>query len=147
MSHVRQQIREALKAVLKGLPITQDRVFVNRVDPILKGTVPALTIRTGNDQKTEVITMGKPALVARQVDVFVTAYAVGDEVDDQLDDICIEVEKTIASNSTLSGLVKNIEYMESEHDLERSEKLKGIRENGFQCIYFIQEDDPETALN
>jgi hypothetical protein len=145
MSHVRQQIREALKVVLTGLPITQDRVYVNRVDPILKGTVPALTIRTGNDEKIEVLIMAKPALVKRQVDVFITAYAVGDEVDDQLDDICIEVESAIASNSTLSGLVKNIEYMESEHDLERSEKLKGIRENGFQCIYVIQEDEPEIA--
>lgn len=146
MSHVRQQIREALKTELMGLSTTGSNVFVNRVDPIEKGKVPALTIRTGADEKVENITMAKPAIVRRQVDVFVTPYAVGNDVDDRLDDICVEVEKKIANNWTLSGLVKSIEFMESDDVFERSEKLKGVVEIGFRCIYVIQEDDPETAL-
>lgn len=145
MSHVRQQIREALKAVLTGLPNTQDKVYVNRVDPIEKGTVPALSIRTGADEKVETIIMAKPALVMRQVDVFVTAYAVGADVDDQLDDVSSDVEKAVANNHTLSGLVKNIEYMESDDVIERSERLKGVREIGFQCVYVIQESEPDIA--
>lgn len=145
MSHVRQQIREALKAVLTGLPNTQDNVYVNRVDPIEKGTVPALTIRTGADEKVETLIMGKPALVLRQVYLFVTAYAVGADVDDQLDDMSSDVEKVIANNHTLSGLVKNIEYMESEDVIERSERIKGAREIGFLCVYVIQENEPDIA--
>lgn len=145
MSHVRQQIREAIKLELTGLTATGNNVFVNRVDPIEKNLVPALTIRTGADEKAETLIMSKPALVLRQVDVFITAYAVGERVDDALDDICTEVETAIASNPTLSGLVKNIEYMESDDVYERSEMLKGVVEMGFQCIYAIQEDAPQIA--
>lgn len=145
MSHVRQQIREAVKTLLTGLSATQNNVFVNRVNPIEKGTVPALTIRTGGDQKVETLVSARPALVLRQVDVFVTAYAVGADVDEQLDDICVEVEKAIANNPTLSGLVNSIEYMESDDVFEQSERLKGVVENGFRCVYVIQEDEPEIA--
>ena len=145
MSHIRQQIRYALKDLLTGLPITGNNVFVNRVDPIEKGTVPALTIRTGADVKEQNLTLAKPALVQRQVDVFVTAYATGADVDDQLDDICVQVEEAIATDWTLSGLVKKIEFMESDDVFERSEKLKGVNEMGFSCTYVIYEDDPETA--
>lgn len=93
MSHVRQQVRDAFKSALSGLPgvvsihgIRTDHFAA--VDlPAVQVTTPQEVIRPLDSSDTE---------TDRDIQVDVSIWALGDEgVDDALDDIAAEIETRI----------------------------------------------------
>lgn len=104
MSHIRTQIRAALALALTGLPLTGNRVFVNRVAAVASTETPCLVIQTPSEALSNLRLLG-PVHYARTIGVTVEVFASGATLDDQLDAICAQVEPAIAQAGTLGGLI------------------------------------------
>ena len=113
MSHQRQEIREAIKAMLVGNTVAGTRVYINRTDPISQRPgsrssseqLPAILIYTRNESAR--LLNVAPREYLRTVEV-VIELAVGvtetvDEIDNALDDFAQVVEGIVLADDTVSG--------------------------------------------
>jgi len=117
MSHVRQQIRNAIATRVTGLPTTGAAVYKMRKWALDDAKLPALCVYTG-DETSALITIGARTL-RRVNNVVVEAYCKGAStaVHDTIDTICVEVEEAIASDFTLGGLAKSAILSGTEVDI------------------------------
>ena len=109
MSHVRQQIREALVIALTGLPTTASRVFVNRAKALATSDLPGLVVRVMDEDLSD-LTLDWPPIVERRVRVELEVLAGGPAAADTLDTALEEIESALASSivaSDLGGLLKS----------------------------------------
>lgn len=106
MAHGRQQIREALAGMLQDDPALKARgvsFFVARHSPIPLRKLPAVSIYTSADSVAESSWSYAPRKYERTLDVQIEISVKGDEVADQVDAICEEVETVIAADTQLRG--------------------------------------------
>jgi hypothetical protein len=104
MSHVRQQIREAVVAALTGLATTGSRVHASRLRPQGDAGLPCLLVTTESEEVVETSILG---LQRRELVVQVRGYAKATgALDDTLDTIAAEVETALGADVTLGGLAK-----------------------------------------
>lgn len=103
MSHIRKQIRDAIKAALTGLALTGSRVYVNRLSPVAATDTPCLVIQTPSEDLNNLRLLG-PVHYERTLAVTIDAYVSGATLDDQLDAVCAQIEPAIANAGSLSGL-------------------------------------------
>ena len=144
MSHVRQQLRDAVASVLTGLTTTGTRVFTNRVYPADVSDCPCLIVRSDGDD-VEAQTIHQPYLQVRQTRIQVEAYAEGvDGFDDEIDTICQEVETAIANAS--SSLVKGMYLRGTRIDFDQGEQPIGRATMVFTKDLYTQSNAPQTAL-
>ena len=144
MSHVRQQLRDAVASVLTGLTTTGTRVFINRVYPADVSDCPCLIVRSDGDD-VEAQTIHQPYLQVRRTRIQVEAYAEGvDEFDDEIDTICQEVETAIANAS--SSFVKGMYLRGTRIDFDQGEQPIGRTTMVFTKDLYTQSNAPQTAL-
>ena len=144
MSHVRQQLRDAVASVLTGLTTTGTRVFTNRVYPADVSDCPCLIVRSDGDD-VEAQTIHQPYLQVRQTRIQIEAYAEGvDGFDDEIDTICQEVETAIANAS--SSLVKGMYLRGTRIDFDQGEQPIGRATMVFTKDLYTQSNAPQTAL-
>lgn len=109
--HARQQIRDAVAALLTGLPCCDDRVYIGRARPLpadkTTGFQPfSLRIYTAQDSGSN-MTLSFPSTQMRRLVLRIEGTVITDEApDDLLDAAAVQVEKKIASDLTLGGQVK-----------------------------------------
>lgn len=146
MTHIRQQIRNAIAAAVTGLATTGSSVYTSRVHPLETTDLPALRIYTIRDQ-AERLTQGNPVRVQRAIQVIIEAVvAVTDALEDELDAIGVEVEIVLADNR-LGGLVKDLFLVEATKALTgEGERQAGLLRMEFLADAHIAENDPESAL-
>lgn len=104
MSHIRKQIRDAVKTALTGLALTGNRVYVNRVAPVAASDTPCLVIQTVAEDLSNLRLLG-PVHYRRTLTLTVDVYVSGAAQDTALDAVCAEVEPALANAGTLAGLV------------------------------------------
>ena len=108
MSHVRQQIRDALVITLTGLTTTGANVFASRAYPLQDSDLPALLVTTDSEEITQT-TIHYPDILLRALTVRVVGVAQATaDLDDTLDTICAEVETAIQatqSAATAGGIL------------------------------------------
>jgi hypothetical protein len=75
MSHVEVQILDKIKALLTGLVVTGDRVFLSRVHPLTPASMPGICIYLDNSYPTG----GTLQATQRDVKVVVEIYVEGDD--------------------------------------------------------------------
>ena len=144
MSHVRQQLRDAVASVLTGLTTTGTRVFTNRVYPADVSDCPCLIVRSDGDD-VEAQTIHQPYLQVRQTRIQIEAYAEGvDGFDDEIDTICQEVETAIANASSI--LVKGMYLRGTRIDFDQGEQPIGRATMVFTKDLYTQSNAPQTAL-
>lgn len=151
MAHVRQQIREAIGTALAGLPTTGTRVYQSRLWPLQETDLPAILISTGEEQKA-IATVGSPAILQRtlSINVDLVAIAVVD-LDDLLDQICLEVEVALAGPIAAFASVGTdttltpVSIGEPEL-LEHADKPRGRARMRYDVTYFCTESAPDVAL-
>lgn len=144
MSHVRQQLRDAVATALTGLTTTGARVFTNRVYPVDVSDCPCLIVRSDGDD-VEAQTIHQPYLQVRQTRIQVEAYAEGvDGFDDEIDTICQEVETAIANASSI--LVKGMYLRGTRIDFDQGEQPIGRATMVFTKDLYTQSNAPQTAL-
>lgn len=142
MSHVRQQIREAIVAALTGLPTTGARVTTG--DPYAVGTTPALVI-VAAEERVDTDSIGS-VKQTRQAEITVIGYADGQSVEDDLDTISAEVEGRL-DGSQLGGLAKEVFFT----GMTKIIAADGTKRSGeirmmFSVFYRVQRGAPGTAL-
>ena len=112
MNHVRTQIRDAVTALLTGLPTTGSRVFKSRIRKLSSSELPALTIET-NDEEITLESVTDDFTNDRSLDVVIRANVkVSADLDTALDTCIQEVEQvlfTSIANNSLNGLVKSMQ--------------------------------------
>jgi hypothetical protein len=147
MSHVRQQIRVALAAKVTGLATTSSNVFQNRTQMVTDANLPCLIIASESDE-AQSISLSYPRLTARiaNFSIRVLAKATAD-LDNVLDGICLNVEKALASDTSLGGLTKDLQLMNTSIAFNSdNETHYGEAAMNWSATYYIQETAPDTAL-
>lgn len=148
MAHARTQIRNAVAALLTGLPTTADRVHVNRRRPVPGGSLqPTLLIRTGEDvADDEPVVIGSPRLIHRHLQVIVEAVARDAAVDDLLDQVSLEVEQALAADLSLGGRVVALSpWTVTRAEEDDDDKLGGMAIS-FTAEYRIYENAPDVLV-
>jgi hypothetical protein len=145
-NHVRRQIREAVAALLTGLTTTGANVFQSRLQPLPDNKLPALKIITDAEQLEPLDISGNFVNRSLTVGVIAVAKAVSD-VDDVIDEIIKEVEIKLATDRTLSGLVKDIVLVSIDIDMSgETEKNTGQAIMNFTANYFTTVAAPDVSI-
>lgn len=147
MSHVRKQIRDNIVTTLTGLTTTGTKVYRTRVYPLAEGKLPGICIYTGSET-SEAATLTIPRTKMRVLDVFVEAYvAAVTNLDDTLDQICVEVEEALAVDVTRGGKAKDTVVTATEIEYSGdAEKPVGTARMTVTVTYMTKENDVETAV-
>jgi hypothetical protein len=151
-NHVRRQIREAVAARLTGLTTTGARVYVNNVDPLAIGELPALTIRNGSEQ-IERRSIGSPnPYISRVQTLIVTANArAATAVWDTLDQIAKEVEVAMLGTLdalTLGGLALDtmLVALDDPRISGEGDRLVATMDMQFQIMVNAREGIPDAVI-
>lgn len=146
MSHVRQQIRDAVKSAVTNLNTTGSRVYVSRTYKLTDDNLPALRLYT-QDEETERLCKS-PVYVKHTLPVAIECCAKqATDVDNKVDTITSEVEAAIVGDSTLAALIKDnqITATDIEYSTEQEQPL-AIAKVTFTIIYTTIDGAPETAI-
>ena len=145
MSHVRQQIREAVAVIVTSLTTTGANVFQSRVYNVQASELPCLLVYT----KDESVGPEQGTMLAMQRSLTLTiegkAKATAD-LDDTLDDIAKEVEIAVAADITIGALAHSI-FLEStliELSGDGDQPIGNVSLN-YIVNYMTPFGDPETV--
>lgn len=146
-NHVRQQLREAIAALVTGLTTTGGRVFQSRVYSLQESELPALMIAT-EDEQIEYLTVHNPRIQAKTVTVSIRAVAKATaNLDDTLDAICKEVEVALATNQGVSGLAKALRMSGTTITLDGAgEQPVGVASMTYEIEVYCNETTPDVAI-
>ena len=148
MSHVRQQIRDAVASALMGLTTTQNRVFPSRVYPMTAATLPGLTVFTQNET-IEPHAMGRPIKLKHEMEIVIEAYVKQTaDFDNAVDTISGEIETAVAQNSALQSLVKLILPVDlAIETFKEGDQPVAVATMTYRALFFTHEGTPETIVN
>ena len=147
MSHVRQQIREAIGTACTGLSTTAARVFQARVYPLASADLPGLALYTNSETSEEAEVGGASRLLMRTLEVKIDGYSRKTSgLDDELDTICAEVETAIMDNSTVQGLVAYLFILETSVSFSsEGDRPIGCASMTWNCVYYTEANDPQIS--
>lgn len=151
--HVRTQIRNALKTLLTGLPLTGTNVFTSRVTDYNRATeLPAINIVINEeefDRADDSASIGHNSQIRDIViEIQCRAAAVGiDNIDDDLDALALAVEIAVAGDNNLSGLLFYNSYTGTTLEIEdEAETATGLVTVSYGAQYVVDASDPETVV-
>lgn len=145
MAHARKQIRDALKAAVTGLAATGSNVHWSRSKPWTDSELPGLGLQVVTDGLVQNIDDAE----IRELSISATAIlkTSTDPVDDQLDEICAQVQAAIMGDSALGALATDIIHQQTAPDLDsETEKPVGSATMQWAIQYQVDPADPETIL-
>lgn len=147
MTHMRTQIRNAVRDALVGLPATADRVYVGRTRPLAANHLPTLLIYA-REEATRREANGMPPDLHHELTLDIEArVAMADVPDDALDEIAAQVAPVMWANRTLGGLVADVRCTGTQYAIEAngSQQLGGIRIT-YSVTYDTQEGAPRASV-
>ncbi len=148
MAHVRKQIRDAVVTRVTSLTTTGANVYRSRFYPIAAPKLPGLLVYTLNEG-VETTTITKPRTKMRSLDVVIEGYAIANSnLDNTLDQISLEVEEAMATDTTFGGLAKDstLVSVEVEMNAGEGEQVSGYVRLTFTVVYATSETDAEVAV-
>lgn len=145
-NHLRRQIREAAAALVTGLTTTGARVYQSRIYPLQDAELPGLLVYT-KDETSERVTVHRPSIFQRNVELVVEGYAKAlSDLDDTLDGIAQQVEVAIAGDPGFSGKAKTTTLRSTEVEMQDgAEKPIGMVRLVYDVVYFAREDSPDVG--
>lgn len=143
MLHQRQRIREAAKAALVGKTAVGDRVHETRILPWKKIELPAIAVYTLNEEVDPESARSAPRELERTVELAIEAFVeAGDNVDDALDALALQIERAMHADETLGGTASDSILSSSEMAvLKDGEKLAGTIGLTYSVRYFTYAPD------
>ena len=148
MAHLRQELRDRMQSTLSsGVTLVSGRVYTNRVYSLSAINLPIVTI-SFDSESSSLATIGIKTM-QRNVDVIVDVYCKANaNLDDDVDDICLQIEDAIAGDFTLNGLAKQCILTGTDLQLTGdAEQPIGIARLRYSILYFtsdgflLQEDN------
>lgn len=133
--HKRQEIRERIVEALKGRTCAEDKVFTNRGRSFFQTELPSITVYT--ESETSQILNPPHASLKRTMRLVVEAAAVQkSHIDNELDDLCAEIEEVLKPSTRFDGLVQSIVLSGTEIGLaEKGESMLGSARLTFDVEY------------
>lgn len=143
-AHRRKKIRHKVVELLKGNTDAGDRVFATRRMPLRKTDLSAIAVYTP-DEDAEIWSEA-PRELARDVDIVVNVWArESKNVDDEIDDLCKQVEDAIHGDlylgDTVEGRGAQMTGTRTVVDPE-AEKPLGFAELTWSARYHTQVPEP-----
>lgn len=149
MSHIAQQVRQAVGTALTGLTTTGARVYVNRTDatPLHDGEYPGLIVTGGGEDIANADLGGDTLQRDMRIKVSVLVK-VTDNVEDQLDDIRSEVETALAPRLLLDvGSVQLLYTGMSDPEIDESlDQAVMAADLNFSYTVFTSRNAPDLQL-
>jgi hypothetical protein len=147
MTHVRDQIRDAVLAAVIGLATTKKNAFASRVHPVNDNELPCVLVFTRNESSAPV-TQATPRRIERMLTVMVEGYVkLNTGYDDKLDKIAVEVETAIYNSTSLKAVVRDIFLSGTEIKLlGEAEKPLAIVSMSFMAKYYTLENDSQVLI-
>lgn len=144
MAHMRQRIRYAVAAALATVTATASRVYPAKRYGWQFDQLPGLAIYTDSAQ-VEYLHRDREQQHTLNLVVEVAASAT-DTVEDDIDDICVAVEKVMAADTTFGGLAWNcmLESV-STTDSTDGERPVSITRLAYSVSYATPAATPEGA--
>ena len=149
MTHIRQQVRNAVAAKIQEIPELQNSVFQSRVYELSRGELPAAIIFTENEEVEETTRQRQIQIQRRLIFVSVYIFArASDNIEDELDRLAGEVEKKSLADGTLGGIA-------AETSLENTglfiggdtDAPTGAAKLTFKVMTLTKAGEPDKALN
>ncbi len=110
MSHQRETIRGAVVSLLtSGNTDAGNNVFSNRKNPLWQEELPAILVSTEEETAEPRDIQGKQSIRTMQLRIDCKIEAVP-SVEDDLDDLCDDVEEILADSPSLSGTALDAVY-------------------------------------
>lgn len=147
MPHVRKTIRDQIVTALTGLATTGANVYKSRVYPLAQGKLPGIAVYT-NTERADYITISQPRSVQRRVTLSVEVYVKGVlNYDDQLDQICSEIETALYSSPSITAPIRDLQItgFTSEFNGDGDQPVCAARLD-VDVMYFTDEGAPETGV-
>ncbi|MBD8875433.1 hypothetical protein [Roseibium polysiphoniae] len=147
MTHVRQQVRDAVISSLADLPTTGGNCHSMRTYPRGEKADPALLVYI-LQERSETFGIGGPGRdLERQIAVTIEAQARGAGFDDTLDQIAAEVETVMFANRKLGGLAIDTTLVETRLELatDRDDRRSGVLILTYQVSVDGPEGNPEVV--
>ncbi|MEP1934951.1 MAG: hypothetical protein ABJJ37_27065 [Roseibium sp.] len=147
MTHIRQQVRDAVVTNLTGLPSTGARCFPMRTYPRNDNHETALLIYTLRETSETSAMGGADRDLMRQITLIVEIQARGADFDDKLDQAAVDVEKAMFTNRKLGGLAIDTALRETYLELatDRDERRGGVLVLSYLVTVEGPEGNPETV--
>lgn len=136
------------------------RVFSNRERALAEGALPAAIVYTLRE--TEEIWQEAPRIYKRKLELVIELAAArkapadgakdldgsGDDLDDYLDGLVLEIEKRFERDPTLGGLVEDLQHVRFEYEPAREGALRiGFARMIEEVEYFTEApEEPEYGL-
>lgn len=147
MPHIRQQIRHAVVALIKGSALVGGRVEPSRARPLRRNELTSAFVYTATEQSEDIDMGGTTQERAIRVKIDTVTKGEEDARQDDLDDFAVFIEKAFANDPQLGGLVNAIQYrttdFASNTDGEKTFQVMSIT---YDISVLTQNSDPETVL-
>ncbi len=145
VQHARTTILEALVKTLSNLPTTDDNVFTNRPGELEGEELPGLVIVMPSEKV--VADAGDSSTTQhRQAEFRVIGFDRGEDMEQRLNRIALEVEDAIFADVTLGVGVKAIGLDGLEITVEDGTQHVGAIEMRFALLYRTAEGSPENIV-
>ncbi len=150
-NHLRQQIRDALKAKLIGLPITGSNVF-GRGNPLCDDQLPALRIKTMSEAIGQRAPVDEDDGVSRlslrklvfEIEAILKTSA---DVENGVDAATLAVEQAISTDRRLGGLARDLRLMNTDiQDDFAGEMPAVVGKLTIEVDYLCDESAPTAAI-
>lgn len=145
MPHQRRVIRDAVKTVLVNAGTSAaDRVYTTRLVPLRAAKLPALAIYTLEEDVDPQSAETAPRELKRHPRLVVEAIERidADNIDDELDDLALAIEKAMATDETFGGTASDCWLMKTEFDFGNQGDLEiGVVRLIFHVTYFRHAPD------
>jgi hypothetical protein len=157
LTHVRQQIRERVVETLKGgHTVAAENVYPHRVRPLptekvpgSRAPMPAIGVLTTDEASSlaayDSDLSGKR--YNRTIEIALDLYTLGDDSDDQVDALAVDVERLMEADDTLGGFVRNL-VLTASRDVysAEGERIAGRKRLTYQATYKTKAGAAEAAL-
>lgn len=147
--HNRQAIREAVGAMLLGLPTTGANVFQTRAYDFNQKSLPALAIYTTTETSERDSFQYTGDGLERVLTIVIEGYAAAkSDTDDILDDIAEEVEVAMAADYFIGDLVRSSHLLSTEISITgEGSNIAGVVTLTYEASYRTLRSDPTASIN
>lgn len=149
MPHLQQQILDQIQTTLvAGATSAESRVYVDRVDPLQPGDLPAILVdESPEGEQVQPFTVG--GVYRRDLAVQIhCVFAHGSAAAVQARDLALEVEKLLQTSQPLAALCTvGIELNASRHLISgEGDRLMASRETSWTMSYAAHASTPDTPF-
>ena len=145
MSHIRQQIREAVVTRLKTITVFSHRVYPYRTAP--HTLLPDAVVKIEEDVVIEEYTTDHKYMRAFTVAIETRKKASSD-IDDEMDDLCVLIEEKMMTDPTFGGLLKKLDLAVTKIEMSaEGDQPVGLATLEYEAWYRMLRTDAEADVD